>query len=270
MHTQARFSGCLALLLAGSCVASLRGADAPSPSAPPPPPAVVGPPRTLSLEVTVIRFKPDTKDRVLANFVFTGGASNVVDQLKGLGKSVDVIYRGTRDLVLEDKSKAVFDATETRPVLLIGQPGAPVPPATIYGLKLEVTVRPGASDRFALFWEGSLTWSPELMDRRGGVQNTMQFVGKAAAVAQQASQFAGDAKTSVNQAAEIGLTLAQLFSADKPGANSIYELPVIKTLGLTGSRYCRSGEVVSNTTAAEVGTKEPQMIIVMIDPFVRD
>jgi hypothetical protein len=229
------------------------------------------PPRSLALEVTVIRFKPDSKDRVLQDFAFKSGLSNVLAQLQEIARSVDVLYHGVRDLVLEEKAKASFDATETRPVLLIGQPAVPVPPATVYGLKLEVAVRPAVGDRFALFWEGSLIWSPELMDRRAAFQNTFQYLGKAASAAQSASQFTGgEARTTINQAADIGLALAQLFGPDKPGAGAIYELPVVKTVGLTGSRYCRSGETIVNATAAEAGTKEPQTVFILLQPAIRD
>ncbi|MBM3879974.1 MAG: hypothetical protein FJ387_09680 [Verrucomicrobia bacterium] len=253
-----------ALLTAGLLCLSTPAADSPA-SAP------AGGDQTLELEVSVIRFKPDSKERVLQSFALQGSASNVVEQLKGMAKSVDVLYRGTRQVILEDKSKALFDATETRPVVLLGQPGAPVPPATVYGLKLEVSVRPGAGDRFALFWEGSLTWSPELMDRRAAYQNTLQFLGKAASVAQQAGNLTGgDTRTSIHQAADIGLTLAQLFGGEKAGGGAVYELPVVKVLGLTGSRYCRSGEVIVNTTAAEAGTKEAQSIVVLLHPTLRD
>ena len=105
-------------------------------------------PRNLALELTVIRFKPESKEQVLRDFPLTGDASNVVEQLRGLGRSVDVVYRGTRDVVVEPKSTAKFDATETRPVILVGKPGAPVPPATVYGLTLQVTVRPAGEDAF--------------------------------------------------------------------------------------------------------------------------
>lgn len=239
--------GCLLLALSG------RAAD----------PA----PKNLSLEVTVIRFKPDTKERVLQDFNFTGGASAAVESLRAVGKSVDVVYRGTREVALEPKSTAKFDATETRPVVLVGKPGVPAPPATVYGLTLQITARPAGEDGFVLAWEGNLVWSPELMDRRGGLQNTMQFIGKAAAAAQGASQLAGDSSGTVKQAADIGLAVAELFK-DKAGDSGIYELPVLKTVALNGSRSGKSGQLIVTTTAAEAGMKEPQMVFFLINPVL--
>lgn len=82
-------------------------------------------PRNLAIEVTVIRFKPESKDQILQDHRFSGTATNVVEALRAAGRSVDIVYRGTREMALEAKSLAKFDATETRPVLLVGKPGAP-------------------------------------------------------------------------------------------------------------------------------------------------
>jgi hypothetical protein len=226
--------------------------------------------KSLAVGVTVIRFKPAQPERVMQIVELPRGASNVVEFLRDQGSVVDVLYRGTREMLLEPNSHVKFDATETRPVVLVGQPGAPVPPATVYGLTLEVKVAPGAGDRFGLSWEGNLTWSPDLMDRRHGLQNVMSFVGKASSAAQSASKFVGDKAGLVNQTADIGLALAQLFQAEKPGASGIYELPVVKTVALSSGRYCRSGEMVVISTAAEAGTREPQIIYLIIEPVVRD
>ena len=222
-------------------------------------------PRNLSLELTLIRFKPDSKEQVLQDFHLSGGASNAVETLRKAGRSVDVLYRGTRDIALEPKAAAKFDATETRPVVLVGAPGAPMPPATLYGVTLTVTARPAADDSYVLSWEGSLNWSPELMDRRVGLQNTMQFIGKAASAAQNASQFAGDSQGVVRQAADIGLAVAEMFKPANSTDSHIFELPVVKTFSLNGSRACRNGQLIVSTTAAEAGVKEPQIIFFLLD-----
>jgi hypothetical protein len=222
-------------------------------------------PANLALEVTVIRFKPEGKDQLLQEFRFQGSTSNIVESLRGQGRSVDVVYHGTREVVLEAKSTAKFDATETRPVILVGKPGVPAPPATVYGLTLQVTVRPTAGDTFVLAWEGNLNWSPDLMDRRAGLQNTFQFLGKAANVAQSASQLAGESQGTVKQAADIGLAVAELFRSGATD-NSLYELPVLKTVSLQGSRTCRDGQLIVSTTAAEAGMKEPQILFFVLSP----
>ena len=240
-----------------SAVGSAQAADAPA--------AV---PQNLSLELTVIRFKTESKEQVLQDFKLSGTSSNIVESLRGQGRSVDVVYRGTRDVVLEPKSLAKFDATETRPVILVGKPGAPVPPATVYGLTMQVTVRPAGEDSFVLAWDGNLVWSPELLDRRVGMQNTFQFLGKAANVAQSASEVAGQAGGTIKAGADIGLAVAELFRSGNTDS-SIYELPVLKTVALTGSRACRSGQLIISTTAAEAGVKEPQILFFLLAPKVQ-
>lgn len=222
-------------------------------------------PRNLALEVTVLRFKPESKEQVLENFKFTGGITNAIESLRAVGRTVDILYRGTRGLALEEKALAKFDATETRPVILVGKPGAPMPPATVYGLTLQIAAKPTGPDTFVLAWEGSLTWSPELMDRRSGFQNSLSFIGRAATVAQGASQLAGESQGTVKQAADIGLAVAELFK-ERTTDNSIYELPVLKTVSLNGSRNCRNDELVTTTTAAEAGVKEPQVILFLVHP----
>ena len=228
------------------------------------------PPRNLALELTLIRFKPDSKEQVLQDFRLSGGASNAVETLRKAGRSVDVLYRGTRELAIEPKATAKFDATETRPVVLVGAPGAPVPPATLYGVTLAVSVRPTDDETFVLSWEGSLNWSPEMMDRRLGLQNTMQFIGKAANAAQNASQLAGESQGVVRQAADIGLAVAEMFKPVNSADSHIFELPVVKTFSLNGSRACRNGQLIVSTTAAEAGVKEPQIIFFLLDARIVD
>ncbi|KAB2660593.1 MAG: hypothetical protein DVB31_13825 [Verrucomicrobia bacterium] len=222
-------------------------------------------PRNLALELTVIRFKPESKEQVLQDFRFAGASSNIVDSLRSMGRSVDVVYRGTREMVIEPKSMAKFDATETRPVVLVGKPGVPMPPAAVYGLTLQVTVRPVSDDTFVLAWEGGLNWSPDLMDRRNGMQNTFQFLGKAANLAQSASQLAGESQGAVKSGADIGFAVAEMFRGGN-GDSGIFELPVLKTVALNGSRTCRSGQLVVSTTAAEAGVKEPQILFFVLAP----
>lgn len=231
------------------------------------PAALLAAPRNLSLELTIIRFKPESKEQILQDFKLPNGSSNAVETLKKLGSTVDVLYRGTRELAVFTNSVAKFDATETRPVLLLGAPAAPMAPATVYGLTLQVSLRGMADDSVVLGWDGTLTWSPELMDRRVGLQNSMQFLGKAAHVAESASKLAGESQGTVKQAAEIGLAVAELFRSQTADLQ-IYELPVVKNFSLHGSKYCKTGQMIVTTTAAEAGVKEPQIIFFLLD--VRD
>src|SRR5688572_11552972 len=86
------------------------------------------PAKTIGMDVALVRFKPNKPERVLQGFRdLSGNVAGVVETLKKDGV-VSVLYFGTREMRLEDKTKAKFDATETRPVVLVGKPGAPVPP----------------------------------------------------------------------------------------------------------------------------------------------
>jgi hypothetical protein len=220
--------------------------------------------QTLSLEVTVLLFKPAKAERLMRGFKdLKGDLSSVVESLKPDG-TVNVLYNATRDLRLEDKARAKFDALETRPIILIGKPSAPIPPATAYGLKLEVTARPGSSNVFGLGWEGEVSWSPEIVERWQG-EKFLNFASSALGTLKQAGVIGGkEAKTG-----DMGLELAQLFNPKgKSSDNEIYELPVNKTVSFNSSRNCRDGELIINATTSEMGNKEAQTILLIIVPHI--
>ncbi|HWD18385.1 MAG TPA: hypothetical protein VHB20_03835 [Verrucomicrobiae bacterium] len=222
--------------------------------------APAGTPRVLALELTILRYKPATNEAVFHDFKLTGTTPSIVDTLRASGSSVDVLYHGTRELVLEPKSSAKFNATETRPVILIGKQGTS-PPALVYGLTMEVIARPLSGDSFILNWDGTLNWSPDLIDRRATGPNASQVLEKAANAAKSITALTGK-----SAAADIGLAVADLFKEDTVNNSAIYELPVLKTVALSGSHLCHGGETIVNTTAAEAGAKEPQIIFFLINP----
>jgi hypothetical protein len=221
--------------------------------------------KTLALEVSVVRYKPNKPERVLEGFRDLGGnLTMVIDKLKADGE-VSILYYGTREMRLEDKSRVKFDALETRPVMIVGKPGTPLPPVTAYGLNLEILAKSFEGERFGLSWEGSVMWSPEIVDGRKG-EKFLNFISGAAVVASKASALAGDNKT-VASAADIGLNFAQLFNPKSgPVDAQIYELPVNKTVSFSSSRNCKNGELVVNATTAEMGSKEAQTILLLIWP----
>ena len=220
--------------------------------------------RTVQLEVTVLRFKPLKAERLLKGFKdLKGDLPAIVENLKADGE-ISILYTANRDLRLEDKAKARFDALETRPVVIIGKVGAPIPPATAYGVKLEVTPRPGGGERFGLNWEGEVSWSPEIVDRWQG-EKFMNFASGTVSALGKSGLLGKD----VSQNVDMGLNLAQLFNPKgKPTENEIYELPVHKTVSFTGSRNCTSGQLIINATTAEMGNKEAQTILLLLNPTV--
>lgn len=220
--------------------------------------------QSVSLEVTVLLFKPAKAERLIKGFKdLKGDVASVVEGLKVDG-SVSVLYNATRDLRLEDKARAKFDALETRPIVIIGKPAAPIPPATAYGLKLEITARPGNANGFGLGWEGEVTWSPEIVERWQG-ERFLSFANTALGALKTAGVISSkDAKTG-----DMGLELAQLFNPKgKATENEIYEMPVNKTVSFNSSRTCHDGELIVNATTSEMGNKEAQTILLLIIPKI--
>ena len=147
--------------------------------------------RSVSLEVSVLRFKPIKAERLVQGFKGLGGdLKSVVESLKNDGE-VSVLYNATRDLRLEDKVEAKFDALETRPVVIIGKPGIPLPPATQLGVQLKVTSKLADGERFGLAWEGSISWSPEMLSKWQG-EKFLSFAGAAVSSLKTAGVIKGD------------------------------------------------------------------------------
>lgn len=246
-----------ALLVLNALVASVCGQSAPVAAAGP-----SGPVRSISIEVSVLRFKPLKAERLVQGFKGLGtDLKSLVEALKSDGE-ISVLYNATRDLRLEDKAEAKFDALETRPVIIIGKPGAPLPPVTQLGVNFKVAARPAEGERFGLAWEGSISWSPEMLTRWQG-EKFLSFAGAAVSTLKTAGVLKGDDTKN----ADFGLGLAQLFNPKgKPTENEIYELPVNKIITLSGSRNCKSGDLIINATTAEMGSKEAETILLLILP----
>ena len=216
----------------------------------------------------MIRFKPNSAERILRGFKdVNGNLAAAVDSLKTDG-AVSILYSGTRDLRLEDKAKTKFDALETKPIVLIGKPGAPIPPVTSYGLALEISAKLVDAGRIGLSWDGSMTWSPDVVDEWKG-EKFLSFLGSAAGVAKKASSLTGSEGKEVNSGVDIGLSFAQLFNPKGgPTDSQIYEMPVNKTISLSSSRNCKGGELIVNATTSEMGNKEAQTILLLIWPTI--
>jgi len=225
--------------------------------------------RSVDFGLTIIRFKPADREMILEDLKLPKGASNTVEFLRSKARVVDVIYRGSRSVMLAGSNTIRFDAMENRPVVLVGKVGQPLPPATAYGLTLQVTVQPAAGDLFALTLDGQLVWSPDLIDRRIQFNEVMSFLGKTANAAQNISgQLKPGESDTLRQATGIGLAVAELFKPDKTGDTSIYELPVTKTVALNSSRFCRSGDMVVISTASEASVNTPQVLLLVLEATV--
>src|SRR4051812_5165962 len=141
-------------------------------------------PRNLTMHLALLRFQPKDKMELIKPFkalldkeikpeeLRAKGLNAVIEALSQHG-IVDVLHRSERGMILGLDAKAKFDALEERPFVLIGNKDM-LPPATKYGLSLELSAKPVDADRFGLSWAGTLKWSPELIDR--WTLNTERFL----------------------------------------------------------------------------------------------
>jgi hypothetical protein len=230
-------------------------------------------PQNLGLHIALLRFEPSAKTNLVRPFkkmlegqVQTSmlqekGLNHVIELMSNFG-TVDVLHRADRDVVIAADSRVKFDALEERPVVVVGKKDL-LPPSTKFGLSLEVTAKPIDAHRFSLSWNGSLRWSPQLIDRwKFNPQKFLSFAGSAAQAAN--TLMAKEDKDPL----EIGLSIAQLFKTDNaaPGDGQIYELPVVKEISFQSSRVCWDNDLILNSTVSEVGGRPAQAIVLVIWP----
>lgn len=230
-------------------------------------------PRNLTLHLALLRFQPKDKLDLIRPFknllegqvkpaeLTAKGMNAVIDGLSSHG-IVDVLHRSERAMVLGGEGKAKFDAIEERPFVLIGNKDM-LPPATKFGLSLELTGKPVDSDQFSLAWNGTLKWSPELIDRWS--LNTEKFLSFTTGAAKLAQNLTG--KSDQNPL-DIGLSVVQLFNPNSsaPAAGQIYELPVVKEIAFQSSRLSKNNELIFNSTVSEVGGRPAQAVVLVILP----
>jgi hypothetical protein len=232
-------------------------------------------PRNLYLHLALLRFQPTDKLDLVRPFkgiiegqvktedLKTKGLNAVIEGLSSHG-TVDVLHRSERSVVLGGEGRARFDAMEERPFVLIGNKDM-LPPATKFGLSLELTAKPADADQFTLNWNGTLKWSPELIDRWSlNSERFLSFTTGAAKLAQNLTSSAKSGKDPV----DIGLSVVQLFKPtdNQPVAGQIYELPVVKEIAFQSGRLCKNGELIFNSTVSEVGGRPAQAVVLVIWP----
>lgn len=232
-------------------------------------------PRNLTLHLALLRFQPADKldlirpfkglleGRVKAADLQAKGLNAVIEGLSTAGV-VDVLHRSERVMILGGEGKAKFDAVEERPFVLIGNKDM-LPPATKFGLSLELNGKPVDDTSFALNWNGTLKWSPELIDRWS--LNTEKFLSFTTGAAKLAQGIAGG---SAKDPVDIGLSVVQLFKPqdNQPAAGQIYELPVVKEIAFQSSRLAKNNELIFNSTVSEVGGRPAQAVVLVILPNV--
>jgi hypothetical protein len=230
--------------------------------------------RNLSLHLALLRFQPTDKMDLVRPFkgILEGqvkpedlkarGLNAVIEGLSSHG-TVDVLHRSERGVALGGEGKARFDAMEERPFVLIGNKDM-LPPATKFGLSLELTAKPADGEQFALNWNGTLKWSPELIDRWSlNSERFLSFTTGAAKLAQNLTGGKGG-----KDPIDIGLSVVQLFKPadNQPVAGQIYELPVVKEVAFQSSRVCKNSELIFNCTVSEVGGRPAQAVVLVIWP----
>lgn len=257
----------LTILLLAACFDNARAAD------------VVPDSRNLLVQVALVRFIPDHTTNLVRPFrsliqdhlepkrLKQEGLGFVFEVLRNLG-SVDVLHRADRDMILAADSHIKFDAMEERPVVVMGKKDS-LPPATRFGLSLEMTSKPIDADRFALNWTGTVRWSPELID--SWTLAPGKFISFLSTAAQAATPLltkgsGGGTDQQIRAGMDIGMGFARLWQPSQAAEGQVYEMPVIKEIAFQASRICHDGELLLNSTVSEAGGRTPQAIVLLILP----
>jgi hypothetical protein len=257
----------LFILLLAACFSDARAAD------------IAGDPRNLLVQVALVRFIPDHTTNLVRPFrsliqdqldpkrLRQDGLGFVFEVLRTLG-SVDVLHRADRDMILSADSHIKFDAMEERPVVVMGKKDS-LPPATKFGLSLEMTSKPMTADRFALSWTGTVRWSPELIDSWTLAPGRfISFLSTAAqAAAPLLAKNGGGTDQQIRAGMDIGMGFARLWQPSQAAEGQVYEMPVIKEIAFQSSRICHDGELLLNSTVSEAGGRTPQAIVLLILPL---
>ena len=229
--------------------------------------------QNLGLHIALLRFEPKDKanliqplKKILAGVIHKDelhekGLTHVIEALSAYGQ-VDVLHRSDRDVIISADSKVKFDSLEERPIVMLGTKDG-MPPTPKFGLSLDVSAKPIDVDKFALSWNGSLRWSPELIDR--WKFNPQQFLSFASNAAKLASDLT---KKEEQNPLDIGLSVAQLFKASDKAPGQVFELPVVKEIAFQSSRVCHNEELIVNSTVSEVGGRPAQAVVLLIWPTI--
>jgi hypothetical protein len=190
------------------------------------------------VNVAVIRFRPSEKTALLRPLEKTIGAKLTPAKLLGAFQKkgdASIVFQTQQKLGADQKCHV--EQLENAKVVLPGQSDA-MPPITRFGIKLDVKADPTAQKRTAVYWTGSVRWSPQLVDASGVGGIPLMRGG-------------------------TNVALIRPFSplGDRVSA---FEYPTLKENHFDGSSILSEGEIVFSATAAESGGAAPEMVVLCL------
>lgn len=184
------------------------------------------------VHLALIRFRPDKKSELLAATKLKAGNSEAIVAELGKRGAAALLFESAETFA-EEKPKTI-EKSETAAVVMPGE-SAEFPRVTKVAVKFELLCAP-RGEASAISWNGTVRWSPELVDR----------VGKLGAL-------------------PALKTNAHLIRAFAPaGQTAGFEYPVLKETGFQSSKLLKPGEVAITSTVAESGGQAAEALLLAI------
>jgi hypothetical protein len=158
----------------------------------------------------------------------------VLAALKRRGAAALIFQASER---LPDEKPKMFERSETATVVLPAD-STKLPAMTRIAVKFQLQCGAAAGGKFDLAWDGTVKWSPMLLDR---------------------------SRASALPFAQTNLSLLKPLEifADDVG----FEYPVLKETAFQSSRLVKEGELAICTTAAESGGTAPEILVLCVWAF---
>lgn len=221
----------------------------------------------MNVELGVIRFRPVHQQDLLRSGGPMLRAYSGKGPAPGNLRSVSAILEkaGTADTLvstnfhyaLEHTNVLVKESYALRTLVA----GEKLPEVIKVSLQLGLEIRPRAAGQYELRWGGQLQWSPELIDYLAG--RPMRFKESFALDNSDSKQKRIELSKGAASFQRTGMDLIKSVVVREDSA--VFELPVVKSLSLSGSKLARMGQPVLEATTAESGGGSSQeMILVLI------
>jgi hypothetical protein len=226
----------------------------------------------LKVEIGIIRFRPRTSldllrppDEVIRNH--SGKAQPQLNSVKAVVSALEKAgvaeaLISTNLTLMEDSANLELNERYRLTTLNGGQS---LPDVTKIALRLELRAIAVQMQR-ELRWKGDLQWSPELIDYVNG--RTLRF--KDAFMAEEESKSKKpppNASTTEQPPPSLeSLSTNVIRSVFPREEKGIFELPVVKSSSLSGSKMLQPRQPIFQSTVAEGGGTSSQAIVLVLLP----
>jgi hypothetical protein len=227
----------------------------------------------LKMEVGIIRFRPKTSLDLLRppDEVIRNHGGKTPPQLNSVKAVVSALERaGVADALVSTNITLAGETTvldiKERYLLTTPGGGQSLPDVTKVALHLEMRNGIPRGPNREIRWKGDLQWSPELIDYLDG--RVMRFRGAFVAEEEgKEKKSAGNPSVGVAQATSAEWLSTNVIRVAFPGQEKgIFELPVVKSSSLSGSKWVRPEQPILQSTVAEGGGTSSQAIILVLVP----